>query len=375
MKTSRKSAFPSRPTTTTRTKSPTSAGRLLAAALAAVVLFAACTSAPRPTEASDVVGAHEIARDAGDLLLRLSAYDYAIAGTLAGQRTYVVAPDRYASVVRASAANIQKLTGATLSVTLNAQGPVRDRLVALADGLVDVSRDANAYADGGDTALLARLVAGVAKGWEDLRALHRLLKPADDELAKTIDRGSSIAVTAAPARVWIVTVGPFATAGEADVAGQRIGTVEQVTRVAPFIVRAGTYADSAAADAAIASIRAKGFTGISTQEDRYTFARSGPAPDVELWREPERVFDTWGSARRVAVATNAAWLATGSDDGTIAIFTGEGTLRSLPKFNAGVAYLAFSDDNRWLFGGGQTLSSFILPQGVGIGSQLRLPSP
>ncbi len=345
------------------------------ALFALLVLVSGCTPAPRTATATDVRGAEDLAHEAGELLLQLSAYDYAMAGTLSGQRTHVVDPSRYASVVRASAARIQRFTGAALAATLDASGPIKERLVTLADGLVDLSRDANAYADGGDSAVFVRVTAGVTRGWDDLKALHRLVKPVDDDLARTIARGSSVVVEARSERVYAVTVGPFASSAEADAAAKRIGSVEQVTRSAPFVVRVGTYADRKAADAATAGLGAKGLTGLTTEGERFTFTRGGAVPEVELWREPARFFDTWGSARRVAVSPNAAWVATGSDDGTVAIFTGDGTLRSLPKFDAGVSHLAFSDDGKWLMGGGLTLANFILPQGVAVGSRVRLPSP
>jgi hypothetical protein len=125
----------------------------------------------------------------------------------------------------------------------------------------------------------------------------------------------------------------------------------------------------------VAGAGAKGLTAIATDEDRFTFKRGTTVPEAELWREPERVFDAHALARRVAVSVGAAFVASGSDDGTVAIFTGEGRLRSLPRFNAGVSHLAFSDDNRWLMGGGQTLANFILPQGTPVGTQVRMPSP
>jgi hypothetical protein len=325
--------------------------------------------------ASDAQGAQDLAREAGDLLLQLSAYDYAMAGTLSGQRTHVVDPARYASIVRSSAARIQRFTGTVLTATLDAAGPVKERLVTLADSLVDVSRDASTYADGGDSAVFAKVGAGVARAWDDLRALHRLVRPVDDELGATIARGSTFVVEARPERVFAITVGPFGTSADADAAAKRIGTVELVTRTAPFVVRVGTYADRKAADTASAALTAKGLTGLTLEEERFAFKRSGPVPEVELWREPERLFDTLATARRVAVSPNAAWVATGSDDGTVAIFTGDGLLRSLPKFNAGVSQLAFSDDNKWLMGGGQTLANFILPQGTSVGAQIKMPSP
>lgn len=298
-----------------------------------------------------------------------------MAGTLAGQRAFVVDPARYAAVARASAARIQRFTGTALAATLDASGPLKERLVTLSDGLVDLSRDANAYADGGDSAVFARVAAGVARAWDDLRALHRLVRPADDELAATIARGTSFAVDARPERVYAITVGPFASAAEADVAAKRIGTVELVARASPFVVRVGAYADRKAADTAVAGLGGKGFTGIVTEEERFAFARGAQVPDLELWREPQRVFDTHAAARRIAVSPNAAWLATGSDDGTVAVFTGEGVLRSLPRFSAGVSHIVFSDDGKWLMGGGQTLATFILPQGTSVGTQVRMPSP
>jgi hypothetical protein len=325
--------------------------------------------------AADSDGARDLARDAGEILLQLSAYDYALAGTLSAQRTYLVEPGRYASIARSIAARIQRFTGNALSATLDASGPIKDRVVALADGLVDLSRDVSSYADGGDSAVFAKVTGGAARSWEDLRALQRYIRPADEDLMRTITRGSSFVVGAKTQHVFLITVGPFGSTADADAAAKRIGTVEQVARSAPFVVRVGTYPERRAADAASAQLSAKGFTGLVTEEDRFSFTRSGPAPDVELWREPERVFDTWGAARRVAVSPNAAFVATGSDDGTVAIFTGEGALRSLPKFTAGVAYLVFSEDGKWLFGGGQTLSNFILPQGTPIGAQMKLPSP
>lgn len=357
---------------TTRTsKGP----RFVAGLLALLLLASACSTPARPSTPSDADGAQDLARDAGEILLQLSAYDYGLAGTLSGQRTYAVDPVRYAAVARATAARIQRFSGNALTATLEASGPVKERVVTLADGLIDLSRSANAYADGGDLAQLASVTGAVARSWDDLRALTQSIRQKDEDLARTISRGTSFVVNAKQQHVWAITVGPFASSAEADAAAKRIGLVEQVARAAPFVVRVGTFPDKKASDAANAQLAAKGFTGLVVEEDRFTFSRSGPLPDVELWREPERVFDTWGAARRVAVAPNAAFVATGSDDGTVAVFTGEGVLRSLPRFNAGVAYLAFSEDARWLFGGGQTLASFILPQGTPIGAQSRLPSP
>ena len=359
----------------TRRTRRTSALRSLAALIALVLVLAACTSAPPTSVPSDAQGGPELAREAGDILLQLAAYDYAMAGTLSGARTYVVDPARYTAIARVAAARIQKLTGNALSAALDSQGPVKERVVALSDGLVDLSRDVTAYADGSDAAVFARVIQGVARGWEDLRALHRIIRPNDEELGRTITRGSAFVVDATAGRVYVVTVGPFATQTEADAAAKRIGTVEQVTLTSPYVVRVGTYADRRAAETALAGVSGRGLAGVASEEERFTFKRGISVPEAELWREPERLFETHALARRVAVSPNAAFVATGSDDGTVAIFTGEGTLRSMPRFNAGVSHLAFSDDNKWLMGGGQTLANFLLPQGTSVGAQVKMPSP
>lgn len=358
---------------TTRTRN--SWRRAAAALLALVLVASACEAAPQPRETSDVEGANLLALDAAYLLLRLSAYDYALAGTLTGAKTHIVSIPRYSSVVRDSAANIQRFTGNALGATLDASGPLRDRVVTLADTLVDVSRSSTRYADGGDPAAFAEVVGGVRQAWKDLDSLARMVRPANPDLMAAIERGSSFQVAATPGKVYALRVGPFASAAEANDAARRIGTVESVSTEAPFIVRAGTYADRVAAEAEATKLSVKGFTGVISEEDRYRFGRSGPAPDAELWREPERVFDTWGGARRVAVAPNAEYLVTGSDDGTVAVFSGNGTLRSLPRFFAGVAHLVFSDDGKWAMGGGITLVNFALPQGVGVGVPVRLDTP
>lgn len=352
-----------------------SALRAVAALLALASVAAACAPAERTSVLSDAQGGRELAREAASILLQLAAYDYALAGTLSGLRVHVVDRARYGQIARTSAARIQKFTGNALSATLDSSGPVKERVVALSDGLVELARDANTYADGGDPAVFARVVARVRRGWEDLRALHRVVRPSDEHVAQVIARGSTFTVEAVPSRVSVVTAGPFAAAADADAAAKRLGTVEEVARAAPFIVRIGTYADPKAAATAVAGATAKGLTAIATDEDRFRFERGTAVPDAELWREPERIFEVHAQARRVAVSVNAAFVATGSDDGTVAIFSGDGTLRSLPRFNAGVSHLVFSEDNRWLMGGGQTLANFRLPQGTPVGAQARLPSP
>ncbi|MBI3522667.1 MAG: SPOR domain-containing protein [Chloroflexi bacterium] len=363
----------SRPRTTTRTKSPRSSARL-----AALVLVTAAVSCGQPVPLGplgDAANGPKLARDAADVLLRFAAYDYALAGTFSGEKSRIVSQERYAIVARDGARAASAFSSAAVATTANASGPIRDHLVPLADGFTELTKDANAFADGGDQTNFALVIADVAAGWQRLDLLASLL-PADATLTKTIARGTSFTVSAIAGRQYALTVGPFSTAADADAAAKKIGTVRSVTRSAPFIVRVGTYSDRPAADAAAAALASKGVgSSLVREEPRYTFTRGSAAPDVELWREPARVFDTWGTARRLAVASDAAWVATGSDDGTVAIFSGEGVLRALPRFNAGVTQLVFSDDSKWLMAGGTTVANLAVPSGQNFGINVRLPAP
>lgn len=353
---------------TTRRNSLQALGLVLALTLA-------CTTPEPRVQRGDATDGPRLATEAGALLLQLSAYDYALVGSLNGQPDRVVSSERYFVVARDAVRSINSFSSATIAATADAEGPIREWLIALADGLTLLGRDVTAYADGSDRAALARVVSGVATGWQRLSELAGSL-PRDDELQRTVTRGTSFVITSRTDRVFTVTVGPYATQADADAAAKRAGQVESVTHSAPFVVRVGTYPERPAAEAAAAALVPKGFvTSSVAEEQRHVFARSGSSPDVELWREPARVFDTAGGARRVAVSPDGAWLATGSDDGTVAIFSGEGQLRALPKFNAGIAHLVFSDDGEWLFAGGLTLSNLRVPSGASFGATVRLPSP
>ena len=348
--------------------------RSLALVLAIAFTLGCTTPEPRVAR-GDATDGPRLAKAAGEILLQLSAYDHALVGGLSGQRERVVSPERYSTVARDAVRAMNSLASETVAATVDREGPVRDRLIRLADRLTLLGRDITAYADGGDRAALARVVEGVSAGWERLRELA-LAIPGDADLQRTLTRGTSFVVTSRTERVFALTVGPYATQADADAAARRAAPVESVTRSAPFVVRVGTYPDRAAAEAAGAGLVPKGFvTSAVTEEQRHTFARSGPLPDVELWREPARAFDTAGAARRVAVSPDGAWIATGSDDGTVAIFSREGVLRSLPRFNAGVAHLVFADTGEWLLAGGLTLATLRVPSGIANGTLIRLPAP
>ena len=331
---------------------------------AVLVLLAAACSAPVPDRTrpvpGDVPDARPIAEAAADILRTFAVYDYALVGGLAGDRVRAVSADRYATVVRTQATAVKSNTTKVVAATVETAGPVRDRLVALADVLTDLSRDALAYADARDPAALSRVLAGVERGWASLRELASVL-PADAALKAAIDRGTAIKSTASSKQVFTLTAGPYGTAGEALDVAKRIGANATAATVSPFAVRVGPYPDRAAADKAAAALAAQKITAIVSEDAVYAFARAGEVPDAELWREPERAIDVQGLARKIALAPDASLIATGSDDGYIGVFTRDGVLRALPKSNAGVNQLAFTNNGRFLMGGGQVLTNLVMP--------------
>lgn len=331
---------------------------------AVLVLLAAACSTPVPDKTrpipGDVPDARPIAQTAADILLTFSVYDYAVVGSLGGEKVRTVSADRYATVARTQAALVKANTTKVVAATVETIGPVRDRLVALADGLTDLSRDAIAYADVRDPAALSRVLAGVERGWASLRELASVL-PADPALAAAIDRGTSIKSTASSKQVFLLTVGPYGTAGEALDAAKTIGANATAATESPFAVRVGPYPDRAAADKAAAALATQKITAIVSEDAVYAFARAGEVPDAELWREPERAIDVQGLARKIALSPDASLIATGSDDGFLGVFTRDGVLKALPKFNAGVNQLAFTHNGRFLMGGGQVLTNLVMP--------------
>src|SRR6202158_672867 len=336
------------------------------AVTAILVLLAAACATPvvpdktRPT--GDVVDARSlpIARTAADILSTFSVYDYAFIGGLNGDKVRTVGADRFVTIARAQAALITANTTKVVAVSVDTVGPVRDRLVALADGLTDLSRDALAYSDGRDPAKLSRVVAGVDRGWASLRELASAM-PADAALRAAMDRGTSIKSTATSKQRFTLTVGPLGSADEAAATAKDIGENAPAATDSPFVVRVGPSLDRAAADRAASTLAAKKITAIVSEDVVYTFARGGEVPDAELWREPERFIDTRALARKIALSRDAALVATGTDDGFLALHTKDGVLKALAKFNAGVSQLAFTDNARFLMGGGQVLSNYVMP--------------
>jgi hypothetical protein len=364
---------------TTRTRLTNSGlNHLVRLAFAFVLIATACEAPPKVVPSGDVPDAPQLARSTAQVLLQLSAYDYALAGGLGGEKTRVVTSDRWAAVARALLPKIANLTSASVSATANAAGPVRDGVVAVADALTDLTKDAGTYADGGDPGVFAKTAGDVATTWERLRALAARL-PADTELASTIARGTSFSVSSTSTAQFTVQAGPYATAADATAAAQKIGPFIAITSTAPFLVRVATYPTKAQADAAAAALRPKGIDVTAVVEDRkYSFSRGGAAPDAELWREASRTIGGFGNARRVALSPDGKWIAVGTDDGTVALFNAAtGGLVALPKFTAGISALLFSADSGWLFVGGSSATVLFVPQGtspLGVAQQLRFPS-
>jgi hypothetical protein len=353
-----------------------SARRALAS-LFVLAFLASCTDSGQPKSAgpnNDVEGAPKLARDAGAVLLQVSAYDYGLAGALAGDKTRTVAAARYATVMRGTATAISALNAAVLAGTLDRTGPIRDKLVPLADGLSDLARDGQSYADGGDPAAFARVITDVTAGWQRLRDLSTKL-PKDDALQATISRGMSFVVTSKSSTQSTITTGPYTSAAEAKQALQRMGSPlnGSYSQSAPFVVRIGPYAERAVADEASAGLTKQGVINVVTDEASYAFARTGPFPDAELWREPSRVLEVRATSRKIGLSSDGSWVVTGSDDGYAALFNPKGILTALPQSYAGMSVLQFSvdGDHQTFAVGGQVVTFLSVPTGENVGDGMR----
>jgi len=350
--------------------------RALAPALA-LAFLASCTESGQPSKNgpfNDVVGAPKLARDAGAVLLQVSAYDYGLAGALAGEQTRTVAAARYGAVMRGTTQTISAFNAAVLAGTLDRTGPIREKLVPLADGLSDLARDGATYADGGDPAAFARVITDVSAGWQRLRDLSTTL-PKDDALQSTIARGMSFVVTSKSSTQSTITTGPYVSATEAKQALQRMGSPlnGSFTQGAPYVVRIGPYGDRASADTASAGLLKQGVINIVTDDPSYAFARTGPLPDAELWREPSRVLEVRATSRKIGLSSDGSWVVTGSDDGYAALFNPVGKLTALPQSYAGMSVLGFSvdGDHQSFAVGGQVVTFLAVPTGQNLGEGMR----
>ncbi len=201
---------------TTRTRL-TNSGLIRVAFCVLLLLSSACEAAPKVVPSGDVTDGPKLARAAASLLLQISAYDYALAGGLAGEKARIVSSDRWAAVIRGLLPKISDVTSASVSATANAAGPLRDAVVSLADSLTDLSKDSGTYADGSDPGVFAKTIGDVSMSWDRLRALAAKLPP-DADLQKTVARGTSFTVSTASQPVFAVQAGPYATAADADAA-------------------------------------------------------------------------------------------------------------------------------------------------------------
>jgi hypothetical protein len=347
------------------------------ASVLALAFVASCTESAQPSTTgpfNDVEGGPKFARDAGALLLQVSAYDYGLAGALSGQQTRTVAAARYGAVMRGTTQKIAAFNAAVLAGTLDRTGPIREKLVPLADGLSDLARDGDTYADGGDPAAFARVLTDVTAGWQRLRDLSTSL-PKDDTLQNTIARGMSFVVTSSASTQSTITTGPYVSATEAKQALQRMGAPlnGSYTQSAPYVVRIGPYKDRALADTASAGLLKQGVTNVVTDEPSYAFTRSGPLPDAELWREPSRVLEVRATSRKIGLSSDGSWVVTGSDDGYAALFNPVGTLTALPQSYAGMSVLQFSvdGDHQSFAVGGQVVTFLAVPSGENLGEGMR----
>src|SRR4029077_12104243 len=254
------------------------------ASVLALALLASCTESGQPSTNgpfNDVEGGPQFARDAGAVLLQVSAYDYGLAGALSGEQTRTVAAARYGTVIRGTAQTIATFNAGVLAGTLDRNGPIREKLAPLADGLSDLARDGGTYADGGDPAAFARVLTDVTAGWQRLRDLSTAL-PKDGALQSTIARGMSFVVTSKASTLSTITTGPYVSATEAKQALQRMGSPlnGSYTQSAPYVVRIGPYGDRGSAYTASAGLLKQGVTSVVTDDQSYSFARSGPLPDA-----------------------------------------------------------------------------------------------
>jgi hypothetical protein len=143
-----------------------------------IVALASCSSAPpsKPQPTGDIHDGRPLAREIAQVLLSFSVYDYALVGGLNGERVRVVDRDRYVAVVRAQVGLLNDHSNRIIAAVVDTRGPIRDRLVTLADSLAELRRDALSYADARNPDSLARILADVEANWTLLRELQRLLK-------------------------------------------------------------------------------------------------------------------------------------------------------------------------------------------------------
>ena len=341
------------------------AGVLFSLLASASCLF----SSPQPPPSAEPISAQaiDILSAASKVLSRISAYDYALAGSFAGERSRVITPERYVDALAPDRDAVIALKDRVVTAAFTDR-QIATPLIAVADALVAVQADIAAV-DAADAASFARVLDDVATTWTALSDVAKLVP--GDELAASIAHGAAwrVAVTKSPA--FAVQTQGFESRDEAVQIALRITNVEAVANTPPWTVRVLTSPDRDVAVKKVAELRAEGFFVAVVDTDRYTFARSGPDPIAELWREGAVDIPTWGEARRAAFIAKGVVVV--SADGEAFSFDDNGKLWWHAKVASGPTFATASTDGRYVIIGGlfvQLLGS----EGQVIGSPSRLPS-
>lgn len=339
---------------------------LLSLALAACV-DAQAPSVPRITPAPGAAAA--IARDASSVLVRISAYDYALAGALAGERVQVVTPERYAVALENERQAILGIKDRVLQAAF-ADAALAAALVEMADASVRIAGGMERYAATREESAFVAIVTDVGDSWASMRRLATRL-PRDERLQASIARGTAwtIVVTTEPA--FSVITAPFATRDEAQRAAERIGSVEQIPATSPFAIRVLTTTDRVSAEKRVAELQRSEVLAAVVDTERYRYKRGGPDAGAELWREPAVDIPTWNGARRANFV--AGGIVVVSVDGETFGFDEGGRPVWHAKLQAGPSFVTPAAGGRFVLVGG-LFANLLTSDGRVLGTGARLPS-
>lgn len=316
------------------------------ALLALGLVLASCVQSSTPPAASPrVVSTNQLAREAGAVFLKVAVYDYALAGHFAGERVRVVAPDRYAAALAADARRLVELKEEATAAAF-ADARLAPPLVALADACADVADALLRFAATKDADAFAAVAGALDGAWSTVRAVASVLPERDAELERAIARGTAWRVMATRSKAHVVIA-------------------------APNGARMGAYADRGAAAQRVAELREQGIVAAVAEEDAYAFARSGPDPASELWREGALDVPTADRARRAAFI--AGGLAVAHEDGVVRAYDDAGRPRWSAKLPTAVSLVVPNVTGRWILAGGVQVV-VLTHEGRIVGSPARLPS-
>ncbi len=337
-----------------------------------LAISACVSSPPAPAPARSpaaLVSPATLARQSARVLVRISAYDYALAGSLAGERVRVVAPDRYVAALAGERDAIAAIKDRLLGSAF-ADAALAGALVEVADADVRVFQDLQRFADAQDDLAFARIVQDVASAWSTLRELATRLPP-DEALSSSISRGTAWTVTIARAPGYAVVTAPFASREEAIAAARRVGAVEQVASASPFTIRLLTTPDRTAAERRVAELRDLAIVSAVVETERLAFVRAGPDPLPELWREPAMDIPTQGGAKRANFIAGGVMVV--SVDGNAFAFDDAGQPKWRARVNAGPSFVTPASGGAFVLVGGQ-FAQLLTSDGRSVGAAARLPS-